>query len=143
MSIKLQLDGFEELIKAIEKAGGSADKAVKKCMKQSAEIMQEELISQMQKSHVDADLINAMPAPQIEDDFGRVTARVGYRKGTYDPHNPSAGYKAVFINYGTPNRKKHGKVKKRGYITRAKNRARPKIKQQQETALKDILRGLE
>lgn len=142
MSIKLKLEGFEELLRDIERAGGNVDSATKKCLEKSADIMQDELKSQMQKSGVDSSLIDAMPSPTIETDYGRITARVGYKKGAYDPKNPSDGYKVVFLNYGTPNRKKHGKVKERGFIKRAKNRAGSKIKAQQEQTLQDILRGL-
>lgn len=147
MSIKLKFEGFNDLIREIEKANGSVENSVKKCMEVSAKIMQDELKSQMQKANADKDLIDQMPAPQIETDFGQITARVGYRKGAYDPKNLSTGYKVVFVNYGTPYRRKHGKIRgktvKLGFIQRAKNRARPKIKNEQEKTLKEILRGLE
>lgn len=143
MAIKLKLEGFDELLKEIEKAGGDAQSVTKDCLKKSADIMQDELKSQMQKSDVPSNLINAMPAPEIEEDYGLITARVGYRKGSYDPKNLSDGYKIVFLNYGTPYRKKHGKVKERGFIQRAKSRAKKKIQKQQEEALKEILRGLQ
>lgn len=143
MSIKLKLDGFDELIREIEKAGQKIEPVVKSTMQQSAQTMQEELKRQMEKSDVPHDLINSMQPPKIENDHGLITARVGYRKGAFDPKNPSDGYKVVFLNYGTPHRKKHGKVKARGFITRAKNRAKKTIQKQQEAALKEILRGLE
>lgn len=146
MSIKLKFEGFDDLIRNIEKANGSAEKAVEKCMDVSAEIMQHELKSQMQKSNVDRDLIDRLPAPTIEKDYGKITARVGYRKGTYDPDNLSDGYKIVFVNYGTPYRRKHGKIEGKkvrlGFIQRAKRSARPKIKVKQEETLNEILRGL-
>ncbi len=143
MAITMKLDGFDEYIKAIEKAGGSIDATVNKCMQDSAEIMQDDLKTQMRESGVEQRLINAMPPPQVENSFNRFSARVGYRKGTYDPHNLSDGYKVVFLNYGTPHRKKHGKVKKRGFIVKAKTRARTKIKKAQKQAFDEILRGLE
>lgn len=142
MSIKLQLDGFDELLKKIEKAGGSIDAAAETCLKKSANIMEAELKTQMSKADVDTALINEMPAPTIEKEGNRITARVGYKKGAYNPRNPSTGYKLVFLNYGTPKRKKHGKVKARGFIAKAKKKARPQIKRQQETTLNEILRGL-
>lgn len=143
MSIKMKLDGFDEYIKAIEKAGGSIDATVYKCMVDSADIMQDNLKTEMRESGVSTRLINAMPPAQVDSKYNTVTARVGYKKGTYDPHNLSDGYKAVFLNYGTPHRQKHGKIKKRGFIVKAKVRARSRIKRAQEQAFKDILRGLE
>ena len=142
MSIKLKLEGFDDLIKQIEKAGGSVQSATMQCMQKSGKIMDAELRAQMASAGVDGRLIAEMPAPSIENDFGLITARVGYRKGAYDPDNPTTAYKVIFLNYGTPNRKKHGQVKKRGFIRKAKNRAKPQIKKEQEATLKDILKGL-
>ena len=144
MSIKLKLDaGWNDLLKAIERAGGKIEPVTLKCMQDSADIMQHELKAQMRKSNVEERLIDKMPANKIENEHGRITARVGYDKGVYDPNNPSDAYKVVFLNYGTPHRKKHGKVKARGFIQRAKKNAKRKITIQQENALKEILRGLQ
>lgn len=145
MSIKLNLDGFDEMLKKIEKAGGNVDSASRKAMGRAADIMQDELKAQMQaadEKNSMSNLIARMPSPTIENDFGRITARVGYKKGAYNPDNLSDGYKAVFINYGTPRRTKHGKVKARGFIQKARNRAKPKIRKEQEKILDEILRGL-
>lgn len=143
MAIKLKLEGFDDLLSKIEKAGGSIDRATETCLKQSATIMQTELKSEMQKSNVPTDLVNAMPANEITRNGNRFTARVGYRKGSYNPNNLSDGYKVVFLNYGTPKRTKHGKITARGFIQRAKKTANTKIKKQQEATLKSILRELE
>lgn len=138
----LQLKGFESLFEQIEKAGGSIDSAAKKCIRQSADIMQDELKAQMQAAGVDADLIGSMPPPTIEAEGNRYRAEVGYKKGSYDPRNPSDGYKVVFLNYGTPRRTMHGQVAARGFIQKAKKKARPKIKKAQQETLNEILRGL-
>lgn len=143
MSIKLKLNGFENLLKEIEKADGSINSATRECMEKSAEIMQSELQSQMRASNVDAKLIAAMPPYEIESKANRITARVGYKKGMYDPDNLSDGYKVVFLNYGTPNRTKHGKVVARGFINKAKKRAKRNINAAQEKTLQRILKGLQ
>lgn len=146
MSIKLNLEGFEEFIKAVEKAGGSAERVILSHIHKEADIMQEELISQMKRSNVDEKLINEMPPPMIENDYERVTARVGYpKREEYNKHDIADVYKLVFLNYGTPYRRTHGKenvIQKRGFIRRAKNRAKRKIKADQEAALNEILKGL-
>ena len=143
MSIKLKLEGFEELLREIEKAGGSITYSTKKCVEKSAEIMQEELKSQMARLNVDNDLIARMPPPEFETTANRITARVGYKKGVYDPKNPSDGYLVAFINYGTPNRTEHGKIRARGFIKAAKRKAKKQIKAEQEKTLKEILKGLQ
>lgn len=142
MSIKLKIDGFDDLLRDIEKADGNLDAIMGMCLQESAKTMQTELKAQMQDSNVPQHIVDAMPEPELEKDYGLLTARVGYKKGAFDPNNPSIGYKVVFLNYGTPNRTKHGVVKKRGFIQRAKNRAKPKIHKQQEKALQDALKGL-
>ena len=142
MAIKLKLTGFDELLDKIEKAGGKADKATEQCMKKSAETMDAALRSEMQKSNVPSELENAMQPPEVFRDGNVVVAKVGFKKGSYNPKNPSAAYKAIFLNYGTPKRTKHGKVKARGFIQSAKKNARPKIKKQQEETLNDILKEL-
>ena len=142
MSIKLKLEGFDDLLTEIEKAGGTIDGAAKQCSKKSAAIMHAELKSQMQKSNVDSGLINRMPLPDIEVEGNRITARVGYKKGDYDPNDPSDGYKVVFANYGTPHRSQHGKQPAKGFIKTAKKKATPRIKKAQEETLNEIIGGL-
>lgn len=142
MSIKLKLEGFEDLLKEIEKAGGEIKPSCEAAMKESAQIMDSELKTQMKSAGVPSDLVAAMPPPEIQSEGNRVSARVGYKKGAYNAQNPSDGYKAVFLNYGTPNRSKHGKIAPRGFVVRAKNRARSKIKKTQEETFKKILAGL-
>ena len=139
MSIKLQLNGFDDLFEQIKAAGGTVEQATDSCLRQSAQIMQSELKSQMQKSGVDSGLIERMPSPEVEVDGNVYIARVGYKKGAYTPGDLSDGYKVVFLNYGTPNRSKHGKIAEKGFIQRAKNKARPQMKKAQEATLKKIL----
>lgn len=139
MSIKLKLEGFDEMLAEIEKAGGTIDRAAKSCLTQTAHIMHDELKAQMQAANVDGGLINRMPPPEIESEGNRHTARVGYKKGTYDPNNPSDGYKVVFANYGTPRRSKHGQQPEKRFIEKAKKKAKPKIKKAQQETLNKIL----
>lgn len=142
MSIKIKLEGFDGLLKQIEAAGGAIDKAAETCLKKSATIMHNELKNQMQKANVDSGLINRMPAPEIEKDGNRYTARVGYKKGAYNAADPSDGYKVVFANFGTPRRSKHGQQPAKGFIKKAKSKASKQIKAEQENTLNEILRGL-
>lgn len=135
----LQLKGFDDLLEQIQQAGGSIDRAADSCLRQSAQIMKTELQTQMQAAGVASDLINAMPQPQITVEGNTYSAAVGYKKGDFDPSDPSDGYKVVFLNYGTPRRTKHGKVKARGFIQAAKTKARPRIKKAQKETLEKIL----
>lgn len=142
MPITLKLTGFEEMLTAIEKAGSSIDKAANQCMQKSAKLMDEELKAQMRSANVKSDLINRMPSPEVEKEGNRYTARVGFVKGEYNPTKPSDAYKAIFLNYGTPRRTKHGQVKARHFIENAKEKAKSKIENSQQQTFKEILGGL-
>lgn len=145
MSIKLKIDGFDDLLKQIESAGGTIDKATEVCLKESADIMQAELKKQMQASDKNgtmSGLIGRMPNPTFDHEGNRFSAHVGYEKGDYNPKKLSDGYKVVFLNYGTPRRSKHGKIKARGFIQKAKDKAKPQIKKAQEKTLNEILARL-
>lgn len=134
--IQLNLEGFDELLKKIEDAGGSINGAVDSCMRQSAQVQQKELKAQMHKASpkpVSTALINRMPPPEIDWNGNACTARVGYKKGSYDPKKLSDGYKATFINYGTP------RIAPREFIKKAKAQARPQIKKEQQKTLEKIL----
>lgn len=130
MPIKLELNGFEQQIRKLEAVGKKADATVHEAATAAAAILQSELKSEMAKADETGGmsrLISRMPAPEVEQSGGVSTARAGYRKGEYNPDNISDGYKAVFLNYGTPRRSKHGKVRPRGFIDKAKKAAKPKI----------------
>lgn len=143
MAIKLQLSGFDDLFEQIRKASGNVDKAAEQCLEESAQVMQSELKLQMQKSGVDSDLINRMPTPELKRDGNALIARVGYKKGAYNPDDLSDGYKVVFLNYGTPKRSKHGKVEAKGFIDKAQRKAKKQIKKKQEETLKKIIGELQ
>lgn len=140
--VSLNLDGFEAMLADIEKAGASVNKAAEKCIKASADIVDDEMKRQMRKAGVDSGLISRLPPAQIKSDGNRFEADTGYKKGAYDPHNLSDGYKAVFLNYGTPRRKSHGKERARGFVQATKKSAARKVKKVQAATLEEILKGL-
>ena len=140
--IRLKLNGFDELFSQIEKAGGTIDQAAETCLRSSAQTMHDELQKQMRAAKVDGGLIDRMPPPEIEKSGNRYSARVGYAKGSYDQKNPSDAYKVVFLNYGTPHRTLRGQISGRGFIQKAKKKASPQIKKQQQATLDAIMEGL-
>lgn len=138
MSIKLKLDkGFDKFLESIQSAGGDIDKVVKDVVTQSANTIDADYRAAMKEKGVSDRLINDMPAPRITTNGNSTYAEVGYKKGSYDPKNPTDGYKAVFLNYGTP------RVSPRNFITEMKEKAYPKVKQQQQEALEKILGDLQ
>lgn len=141
---KVQLTGFDELIKNIEKAGGSVNKAVDECVRKSANIIDTELRNAMIKAKADSpdhSLIKDMDKPEIIWEGNTCYAKVGYKLRNYDPKNLSSGFKALFLNYGTP-RRKPSQERARKYISKAKTKANPLVKKEQEDTLNKILEDL-
>lgn len=157
--IKLQLKGFDDLLEQIQSAGGDVNQAAERCIRESAQIMHNSLVAEMNSSGVDGGLVGRIPQPEITANGNRYEAKVGYKMGGYDPNNPSDGYKVAFLNYGTANRTtgqgkeramiggrwvtlgaNRGNLAERGFIARAKESARPKIKKAQRETLKSILK---
>lgn len=132
----IELEGFTDLLKNIEKAGGKVDSAVKTCAVKAADLMQGELKSQVD-GKVSSRLIKDMPSPDIKVENGAIHAHVGYHTGNYSPKNLTDGFKFIFINYGTPRIKPA-----RDFIKKAKRKATPKIKKMQEQTFNEILEGL-
>lgn len=139
--VQIKLEGFDELLKKIQDAGGSINKAVDSAVRQGAKTMDLELRTQMRKVNADAPdhkLIKEMPRPEIKWEGNQCIAKVGYKLESYNPNDLSEGFKALFLNYGTP-RRKPSKEKERLFIKKAKKKATPTIKKQQEEALNKIL----
>ena len=166
MSITLKLDGFDQLYKALEKAGKNADAEAVKCAQKCADIFDAELRNQIIKTanvkseytYNDGDnavtvkndrestqmnLAHRMPKPRIKNSFGFVRAEVGFEKGNYDPSNISDGYKAIFLNYGTPKRKAHGQLEPRNFRKKAERVAKPKMQKVVEDTKTELLKELE
>lgn len=157
--------GFQELLEKIHKAGGDAEEATWQAARKGAKIMHDELKSEATAAGVPSNLTE-WPKLSFQaertDSGNRYACKVGWSVGAYDPKAPSDAHKVIFMNYGTPRRtvKKdaivhkvggrfvtlgtdRGYVDARGFIGKAKKKARPKVKKAQEEALKEILKGLE
>lgn len=153
---------FAPLLERIKEAEGDVEAAAWTAARKGAKVMYDELKNEATASGVPASVTNEITFQAERDDAGnRIACKVGWRIPPYDPSNPSAGHKAIFMNYGTPHR--HGRsgtkafidgrwvtldtdrgyITGRGFIGRAKKKARPKIKKAQEEALREILGGLE
>lgn len=137
MSIKLTFKGFDEYMERIEKAGGDVAAVTEKAMREAAKVQQDELTSQMRKAGVSSHLVSEMPEPRIVWSGNRISVKVGYPVGSYDPKNLTDGFKAIFLNYGTP------RVAPRNFIAPAKKAAAPQIKKAIKAALEEILKELE
>lgn len=156
--IKLTITGFDKLLDDIQSAGGDVVKSTEKALKDSADIVEQELKRACAASGVPASISREIKSTTKWND-NACTAHVGWDMDGYNPRAPSAGYKAAFLNYGTPRRavkvgKEHvqvggawktlgtdrGEITGKGFISAARESASPKVKKVQKKALEEILK---
>lgn len=148
--IKLNLKGFEKMLADIQAAGKDVDAAAAQAINESARVVDSELRTEAAESNVPDDITQQITA-QTTQSADRYSASVGWKLDTYNPQNPSAGYKAIFLNYGTVRRRtrrgyNRGAIAKRAvnqqFIYRAKQRAAPKVRKIQREILRKALGDL-
>ena len=144
--LTIKLDGFEEMLERIEKASGKADKAARQVIKKSAEIVEAELKAECTRQNLPDSIINAITT-EIENDGGRISAKVGWKLGSYDPKKPAIGYLAIFLNYGSERRatksgQNRGRLINKKFMATAKKKASKKVKALQQQMLEEIMKEL-
>lgn len=138
----LHLRGFDYMLEDIARANGNIDSAVEKACRAGAAELETRLKAECNAANVPASVSVGIRVKFIRANSNLYKVQCGWEMGEYNPQNLNAGYKALFLNYGTPHRKKHGKIKARGFIARAKKGAGRKVKKAQADALNEILKGL-
>ena len=108
--ISLKLKGFDKLLEEIQRANGDIKAATEQAMNKSVAVVEKELHQHCDAAGVPSSISSAIRADRAQWRGNVCEAEVGWKLGAYDPKNPSQGHKAIFLNYGTPHRKKHGKV---------------------------------
>lgn len=124
MAVKLNIYGFDEILKRMRDIGGNVDDAAKKTTHKIAPIARRYLVDECSKSKVPSQITSAI-AIRYQDGNNIHSCDIGWRKGSYDPDNLSTGYKALILNYGTVRRRTH-KGLYRGWLSRPyKTRKKP------------------
>lgn len=148
--IKLDLSGFTEMLKNVEKAQGDVDAATSRAVNECANIVEAELKAQASAKKVPSSITSAI-RKSVEVNADVYSAKVGWTLDSYDPRNPSAGYKAIFLNYGTVRRqtragKNRGAIEKPTksgqFIYAAKKSAATKCKNAKQNIIDTIMRDL-
>lgn len=158
-TIKLEVD-FSDMLEKIKKVGGDVDEVTMKCAQECAKTIHGELVTEAHASGVPSNVTGEIQH-NVTKNGNRYKIEAGWKLGDYNPSNPSAGYKAIFLNYGTARRavKKdrvhhvvgdgwktlgtdRGAVTGRGFIDRAQKGAKKKIKSIQKDAAKKVLEEL-
>ncbi len=127
---KIQLYGVSELLQKIEKAGGKADVAVKKCVENSLTQVGMKMQLFMMEHRFTNETYNSfeiLPVKLNKD--GKVTGSAGYdvEKG---------GLPAVFLDVGTPNQQPYY------FRYYAINNSRKQLEEIQRATLREILEAL-
>ncbi|MBQ2348087.1 MAG: hypothetical protein II388_06945 [Clostridia bacterium] len=148
--ISVKLEGFEEYLQKLEKAGKDVDTAAQNAVRKSASIAEQELRAAANAAQVPSSITKDIRT-KYESNFGKYSAEVGWEKGNYNSDKPSSAYKAIFLNFGTVRRqtkagKNRGQIanpeKSKRFITVAKRKASSKIKQAQKEQLEKALEEL-
>ena len=130
-TMKLDLNGFKELLERIQKAGGNIDAAAEKALVESAKPFMEDLKTGINKHHQTGLTEASLNDPtQIERDGNRLTLKVGFDLG-------KGGLPALFLEYGTP------RMKAEPFIQSSIQRNQSKSRKIQKELLSKILKELE
>ena len=151
--IKLTTKGFEEMLEAVEKAGGNVDKAARQCAEKSVVILESNLIREAQASGAETSTVSH----SVTAKGNIITAETGWELGSYDSSNPSEGYKAMFVEFGTGRHSARGKGKDREtaaghnrgstaprpFLAQARKKSAKQIHAIQRETLQNIVKELE
>lgn len=151
--IKLQLKGFEDMLEQIQRAGGDIDKAARDCMEKSVQILESNLKKEAQSSGADTTTVFR----EVTQNGNRISAETGWKLGDYNSSNPSEGYEAMFIEFGTGRYSKRGKgrdrqtaagynrgsTEPRPFIAKARKKSKKAIHAIQQETLQDITKELD
>lgn len=151
--IKLQVKGFEDMLAAVQRAGGDIDKAAHTCMERSVRVLESNLIKEAQASGAETSEV----FHQVTAKSNRISAETGWKLGSYDSNNPSEGYRAMFAEFGTGKYSARGKGKDRetaaGYnrgsteprpfMAKARKKSAKPIRELQQETLQNIVKELE
>ncbi len=151
--MRLQLKGFDEMLGEIKRAGGDIDKAAQVCMEKSVQVLESNLIKAAEASGAETSTV----FHKVTSEGNRVAAETGWELGAYDSANPSEGYRAMFVEFGTGKHSERGKGKDRetqaGYnrgstaprpfLDKARKKSVKAIRAVQQETLQDIVKELE
>lgn len=122
----LDFHGFEDMIKKIEKAGGSVDQVAKDLTYMAFNIINPELKAFMSQHKQTGATEKSLVPANIEAYRGRFTTKIGFSIS-------KGGLPALFLDIGTPKQQPHF------FISKAFSKNHKKIREEQEKALQKIL----
>ena len=151
--MRIEMKGFDEMLAAVQKAGGSIDNSARLCMERSVQVLESNLKKEAEASGAATSTVTH----SVTQKGNRISAETGWQLGNYDSDNPSEGYRAMFTEYGTGRYSGRGKGKNRetkaGYnrgsteprpfMDKARKKSVKPIRAIQEETLQNIKKELE
>lgn len=149
MALKLTLTGFDDYLLDLKKAGANVEKIATEALEKSGNILFDALNESVRNSGLSEETINEMnkslKKPTIyKNELGgkvsSVVCELGFKKGRYDPRNPSGGYIAIFNEFGTDERQTEagayrGSLEELSFTRRAIKKTSAKIKRTQKNII--------
>ena len=151
--MRLKVKGFDEMLERVQRAGGDVDAAARRCMEQSLQVLERNLKAEAEASGAPTNTV----AHTVESNGNRISGETGWKLGDYDSSNPSEGYEAMFVEFGTGKHSKRGKGKDRQtaaganrgsteprpFMATARKKSAKPIRALQEETLQNIVKELE
>lgn len=128
---------FQELIEKLAKKNKDIAPIAKKMLKESADITQQAINQSALTHNYSRQMIESEIMPTVEqiNDFS-FRCKVGFDSNA----NSNGAMHAIFVNYGTPKRKEHGKVEATYFFTKAIKQTASKRKAIQKKIVEEVAR---
>ena len=145
--LTLKIEGFDEMIKKLQKAGRDVDIEVEKCFSKCAKTVTDTLVEKARGAGLAESLVNKIEREKWHK-FGVFHFSVGWKKVKPSVGNPLPDvYIVMFFNYGTPRRttkdgENRGEIKGRRFIKKAKMSAWNKVKKIQRDFIAQTMNDL-
>ena len=136
MKASLVTKDFQELIEKLAKKNKDIAPIAKKMLKESADITQQAINQSALTHNYSRQMIESEITPTVEqiNDFS-FRCKVGF-----DSKNSNGAMHAIFVNYGTPKRKEHGKVDATFFFTKAIKQTANKRKAIQKKIVEEVVK---
>lgn len=140
MATKLRLTtkGFSQFGEALKVAEEKAVKVVTDAMLKAANDFTNEIRAGAQARALPQESLDAIMEPVVKNEHNVISCTAGFKLGDYG-EGDGGGYIALYTEYGTPHRQKHGRQQPDPFIAPARDKAAKAYKKEVTAGLNKIL----
>lgn len=140
MATKLRLTtkGFSQFEQALKVAEDKAVKVVTDAMLKAAKDFTQEITAGAQARNLPQESLDAIMEPVVKNEHNVISCTAGFKLGEYG-EGDGGGYIALYREYGTPHRQKHGQQQPDPFIAPARDKAAKAYKKEVTAGLNKIL----